>query len=105
MAVIIDERDVGTVALGGEPPTPTGFLERHKEIKSVIDKKGYYNYQCVTPLEIGEELGISEDVVKEHIEVLKIDEAAVSVQKGDNPAICSTDGLQRLVDKLRLLRV
>ena len=104
-----ERRVVGSVDIGGEgvvpPPfTPTGFLERHKKIKKEIDKKGK-SYLCITPTEIAEKVGVSPEVVQEHIDVLVLDEAAVSVQKGDNPAICSSDGLSRLVDNLRKLRV
>ena len=105
-----ERKVVGSVSIGEEgllPPPfiPTAFFEDHKKIKRVIDHKGYYSYQCVTPSEIAEEVGLSEGVVKEHIDVLELDEAAVPMQKGENPAVCSVQGLDRLVKKLRELRV
>lgn len=80
-----------------------GFLDDHKKIKKFIDKEGK-KYLCPTTDEIVGEVGLSAFDVRLHLDVMKEDEAAVSVQKGDNPAICSADGLNRLVDNLRKLR-
>ena len=82
---------------------PTKFLEEHKKIKRFIDTQGK-KYLCPTISEIAEETGLSEDDIRLHLDVMDEDEATVSVQKGNNPAICSVDALSRLAINLRKLR-
>lgn len=84
--------------------TKIGFLDDHKKIKKFIDTEGK-KYLCPTTDEIVGAVGLSAEDVRLHIKVMEEDESAVPVQKGDNPAICSADGLNRLVDNLRKLRV
>ena len=86
------------------PPVTATFLADHKKIKNYIDKQGK-KYLCPPIDEITGTTGIPKDVVQLHLDVMIEDESAVSVQKGANPAICSSDGLSRLVDNLRKLVV
>ena len=85
---------------------PVGFFERHKVIKAVIDRAGY-RYLCTTAAKIAEETGLSEDVVEEHLSVLELDEAGKFLQTKSelDRAFCSIDGVQRLVENLRKLKV
>ena len=82
---------------------PTKFLEEHKKIKKYIDSQGK-KYLCPTIAEIAEATDLSEGDVRLHLDVMDEDEAVVSVQKGNNPAICSVDALSRLAINLRKLR-
>ena len=85
---------------------PTGFLERHKEIKRLVDKRGY-DYLCTTVEKIASELALSPEVVQEHLDVLELDEAGKFLQTKTelDRAFCSVDSLQRLVENLRKLKV
>ena len=85
---------------------PTGFLDRHKAIKKLVDKRGY-DYLCTTVEKIASELGLSPEVVQEHLDVLELDEAGKFLQTKTelDRAFCSVDSLQRLVENLRKLKV
>ena len=89
-----------------EIKVPEGFFERHKVIKAVIDRAGY-RYLCTTAAKIAEETGLPEDVVNEHLSVLELDEAGKFLQTKSelDRAFCSIDGVQRLVENLRKLKV
>lgn len=89
-----------------EIKVPEGFFERHKAIKAVIDRAGY-RYLCTTAAKIAEETGLPEDVVNEHLSVLELDEAGKFLQTKSelDRAFCSIDGVQRLVENLRKLKV
>jgi hypothetical protein len=85
---------------------PEGFIEIHKTVKKEVDKAGY-KYLCTTPSKLAEKLSLSLETVLEHLEILQIDEAGKFVQgkSDEDPAFCSIDGLQRLVENLRKLKV
>lgn len=86
------------------PVTPTGFLEEHKKIKSIIDKRGY-RYLCTKPSKIADDSGLPLDVVLEHLKVMELDESAKFMETGEDALICGIDALQRLVENLRKLKV
>lgn len=94
---------VTAAARKAAPVVTTRFLDEHKKIKKYIDSQGK-KYLCPTISEIAEVTGLSEDDVRLHLDVMDEDEAVVSVQKGNNPAICSVDALSRLAINLRKLR-
>lgn len=85
---------------------PTDFLSVHKLIKSAVDKAGY-RYLCSTVEKLAESLGLEPSVVELHLSVLEVDEAGKFLQTPTehDRAFCSVDGLQRLVEKLRKLKV
>ena len=85
------------------PPVTATFLADHKKIRAYLEKEGK-KYLCPRIEEIAGTTGIPMDVVQLHIDVMSEDEAIAVVQKGANPAICSVDGMQRLVENLRKLR-
>jgi len=86
--------------------TPVGFLERHKAIKKIVDKRGY-DYLCTTVERIANELELDPEIVEEHLRVLELDEAGkfLQTEAEEARAFCSIDGLQRLVENLRKLKV
>lgn len=86
------------------PPSTVGFLEDHKKIKKFIDTQGK-KYLCPLIDEIAGTTGISEDVVRLHLDVMDEDEAIAVVGKGTNPPVCGVDAVSRLVENLRKLRV
>jgi len=85
------------------PPVTATFLADHKKIRAYLEKQGK-KYLCPTIDEIAGTTGISKEVTQIHIDVMSEDEALAVVQKGANPAICSVDAMQRLVENLRKLR-
>ena len=87
-------------------PVEIGFLADHKRLKKEVDKAGY-KYLCTTPSKLAEKLSLPLETVLEHLEILQIDEAGKFVQgkSDEDPAFCSIDGLQRLVENLRKLKV
>ena len=85
------------------PPVTATFLADHKKIRTYLEKQGK-KYLCTTIDEVAGTTGIPKDVVQLHIDVMSEDEALAVVQKGANPAICSVDAMQRLVENLRKLR-
>ena len=87
-----------------EKEIPTEFLARHRLIKRFIDKEGK-KYLCPNITDIATKTGLDEETVKQHINVMEFDEAVALMQAVDNPPVCSVDGLNRLVENLRKLRM
>ena len=109
MAVIIDQRDVGKMKLGDvtppkppKPPVKLSLLERHRKIKDYLEHEGYYKYKCPSITEIAEKTGFDESTLREHIDIMKEDEAISEVNEG---IICNVDSLARLTKNLRELRI
>lgn len=81
------------------------YLDDHKAVKKVIAKEGYKS-RCTSAARIGAETGLPIDVVREHLEIMEIDECAKYMETGtEDPMICGIDSLQRLVENLRKLKV
>jgi hypothetical protein len=118
----VDRRVVGQVSVGRAPTAPVTppitlpitppitppvaatFLADHKKIKKYIDSQGK-KYLCPLIDEIAGTTGLSEDVVRLHLDVMDEDESIAVVGKGTNPPVCGVDGLSRLVVNLRKLVV
>ncbi|MCK4454546.1 hypothetical protein KAU51_04390 [Candidatus Parcubacteria bacterium] len=103
-----EKKIVGSVSIGEEgvtpPPfTPSGFLERHKEIAKYLRKEGK-KYKCPSLSAIAEATNIDEETVRLHRDVMLEDEAVAEVNK-DGEIICEIDSMSRLITNLRKLRV
>jgi hypothetical protein len=85
------------------PPGTATFLADHKKIKKYIDSQGK-KYLCPLIDEIAGTTGLSEDVVRLHLDVMDEDESIAVVGKGTNPPICGVDSMSRLIVNLRKLR-
>lgn len=84
---------------------PKTYLDQHKAVKRVISKQGY-KYLCTSAARIAAETGLPLDVVREHLEIMQIDESAKFMESGtEDPLVCGIDSLQRLVENLRKLKV
>jgi len=98
---------VGVAEQGGVTPTPTTytFLEAHEIIKKLVDKRGSSN-KCITLEDIQTDTGMTATQVKEHLDVMILDEAITNVYtENGNPMVCSIDAMQKLINKLRELKV
>ena len=104
------------VGPGGLPSAVTGlpiggvkklasYIDDHKAVKKVIDKEGYKS-RCSSAARIAADTGLPIDVVREHLEIMEVDECARFMETGtEDPMICGIDALQRLVENLRKLKV
>lgn len=122
MAELVDVVEIGTVEIPrgeeplGVPGAPTlpaapsrrakvtrsAFYTAHAKVKKEIDKAGKGGL-CLTPEEIATKTNIDIEDVKEHIEIIKLDEAGAEVHEKSG-VVCSTDGMSKLVETLRRLR-
>lgn len=81
------------------------YIDDHKLVKKVIDKEGYKS-RCSSAARIAADTGLPLEVVREHLEIMEVDECAKYVETGtEDPLICGIDALQRLVENLRKLKV
>ena len=81
------------------------YIDQHKSVKRIIDKEGYKS-RCTSAARIAADTGLPIDVVREHLEIMEIDESARFMETGtEDPMVCSIDALQRLVENLRKLKV
>ena len=106
----------GTPVGPSRPPSVTGlpiggvkklasYLDDHKAVKKVIDKEGYKS-RCSSAARIAADTGLPIDVVREHLEIMEIDESVKYMETGtEDPMVCGIDALQRLVENLRKLKV
>ena len=90
--------------IGGVKKMAT-YIDNHKAIKKVIDKEGYKS-RCSSAARISADTGLPIDVVREHLELMEIDESVKYMETGtEDPLVCGIDALQRLVENLRKLKV
>lgn len=121
----IDTVEIGVeiVPEGGTPMGPPGvptavtglpiagvkkmgtYIDEHKMVKKVIDKEGYKS-RCSSAARIAADTGLPIDVVREHLEIMEVDESVKYLETGtEDPMVCGIDALQRLVENLRKLKV
>ncbi len=120
--VVVDELVIGTVEIARPGTTPVGpkptppaaptmpvapprraakvsrskYYEEHEKILKLLRRE-----MCLTDEEVAAKTGIDIESVKEHRQIMELDEAAIAVQEKENSPICHVD---RLAKKLRTLR-
>ena len=117
--VLLDKKVIAQVQIGGtgepaeptpapipEPPTPplpvdkacyNNFRSEHRRLREVIDREAREG-NCMTMKEMSEWTKIPEDIVKLHVDVMRIDNSIIPTSKDGE--LCTLPVLERLTEKL-----